>query len=346
MLKEIKIEDALVLPNVLFIDVRSPLEYQEATIPGALNIPLLNDEERRIVGTVYKQKSPAEAKQIGMDFVAPKLPQITREFSDLAVNHNLVVLCWRGGMRSLTVSLVLQFMGLPVYRLSGGYKAYRQYINEFFQQNKLPQQAIVLQGLTGVGKTEILERLEEDGIPVVNLEELACNRGSVFGWVGQEAPPSQKMFESLLAEKILSFKDAKYFFVECESKRVGKIFLPTILMEEMERGKHVLLYDTVKNRVQRLVRDYTSNLEPEELIPSIRLLTPRLGKEKVQKLEELLVKQDFKEVAKLLLIEYYDPLYNYPAEPDSSYDLSVNTAELDDAVNMLKDYYYLVSKEI
>jgi len=344
MLKEIVIEEALALSKVKFIDVRSPGEFNEATIPGALNIPLLDDRERAEVGTVYKQKSPSEAKRVGMSYVAPKLPLIIDQMSGLSEDYQLVVLCWRGGMRSLSVSLVLQMMGFPVYRLIGGYKAYRRYVLNRLEDKAEYKLPIVLHGLTGVGKTEILLRLSKENLPVLDIEGMACNRGSVFGWIGQQTPPSQKSFDSFLLNKLGAFSKEKSFFVECESRKVGKIYLPNLLAQAMQEGKHVLLYSSIESRIERLIKDYAGRFNNEYLISSTKLLVDRLGKEKVELLEQLINSQDYEKVARILLTEYYDPLYKYPSSMDSNYCLSVSTDNLDNAVQVLKDYYFKLNQ--
>ena len=344
MIKEIVIEEALALSNVKFVDVRSPGEFNEATIPGAINIPLLSDREREEVGTIYKQKSPTEAKKVGMSYVAPKLPLIIDQMSGLSEDYQLVVLCWRGGMRSLSVSLVLQMMGFPVYRLVGGYKAYRRHVLDRLEDKESYKLPIVLHGLTGVGKTEILSKLIEENFPVLDIEAMACNRGSVFGWIGQQSPPSQKSFDSSLLNKLNSFSQEKCFFVECESKKVGKIYLPNLLAQSMQEGKHVLLYSSIESRIERLVKDYAGKINNDYLISSTRLLVDRLGKDKVQLIEQLIHGENYEEVARILLVEYYDPLYKYPSDIDSNYCASINTDNLDNAVQMLKDYYFKLNQ--
>ena len=155
MSKEITIQEALALPGAKFVDVRSESEYNEATIPGAVNLPLLGDDERAVVGTAYKQQGVEDARILGFDIVSPKLPQMVRAFQELSLQEPLIVFCWRGGMRSQSICAVLESVGLPAYRLAGGFKAYRRYVNDYLSR-PLPHKVVVMHGLTGVGKTEVL----------------------------------------------------------------------------------------------------------------------------------------------------------------------------------------------
>ncbi|HEX3032669.1 MAG TPA: rhodanese-like domain-containing protein [Bacillota bacterium] len=160
-MREVTIEQALDINNRIFVDVRSPGEFQEASIPGAINIPLLDDAERAQVGTVYKQIGPEEARFLGVELVSPRLSEMLNRINEISKKGQVIIFCWRGGLRSKTVCQFGQLLDLPLLRLSGGYKAYRRYINEFLQAPSLSAQAVVLDGNTGVGKTSILELLAD-----------------------------------------------------------------------------------------------------------------------------------------------------------------------------------------
>src|SRR5688572_7713033 len=203
------------------IDVRSPAEYNHAHIPGAINIPLFTDEERKIVGTTYKQKSREEAIKVGLEFFAPKMKKMVEEvesvvrssetgthLSDrLSTNNSrlptpdsrLLIYCWRGGMRSAGVAWLMDLYGFKVYTLAGGYKKFRNYVLDTF---KLPFNFKILSGYTGSGKTETLKALVEKGEKVIDLEKLACHKGSAFGNIGMPRQPTQEMFENLLSCKL------------------------------------------------------------------------------------------------------------------------------------------------
>ncbi|MBM7868405.1 tRNA 2-selenouridine(34) synthase MnmH [Heliobacterium gestii] len=190
----ITIEKALSGEFGPLIDVRSEGEYTEATIPGAVNLPLLSNEERVRVGTIYRHQGPADAREIGLEITGPKLPEMYRKAQTIAGKGPAVLFCWRGGMRSKTTSTVLNLMGMETYRLEGGYKAFRRYVNEYLEQRLSAWPFLMLHGNTGVGKTEILSALAARGAGVIDLEAIAENRGSVFGHIGYDAIPSQQTF--------------------------------------------------------------------------------------------------------------------------------------------------------
>ncbi|HEX3031161.1 MAG TPA: tRNA 2-selenouridine(34) synthase MnmH [Bacillota bacterium] len=338
-MQEITIQQALALSNTVFVDVRSPGEFAEASIPGAINLPLLDDEERAKVGTVYKQIGPEQARFLGVDVVSPKLSQLMGELRELAKQGQIIVFCWRGGMRSKAMCQFAQLVDLPVARLSGGYKAYRRYINEFMQAPELTSRAIVLDGNTGVGKTEMLDRLAELGVGVVDLEGLANNRGSVFGNVGLGGQPSQKAFDSGLVDALLKPECSTRFVVECESKRIGRLMVPDIVVRAMAEGEHVLLYGSIEKRVERLVNLYCSNPDYKpELCKAVEAIASRLGRAKAEELKILIQEGDYAPCVEYLLVYYYDPLYRYPHEPTGDYRLAVCTDDMEAAAQQLAKY--------
>lgn len=338
MVKEISIDEAIDT-CAFFVDVRSEGEFTEATIPGAVNIPLLRDEERALVGKVYKEEGAQKARDLGLKFVSPRLPALVREFNEISRQGPLVVFCWRGGLRSKSVASVLETMGIQVARLIGGYKAYRRYVNEYLSR-PLPQKIVVLHGLTGVGKTEVLEHLDRLGVSAIDLEGLAHNRGSVFGNIGMPPQPSQKDFEGRLAAELRRVEKSGYAVVECESRRIGRIILPPSLVNGMRAGLHILLYCSMDHRVKRIVDIYTSGSDRnrEKLVEAISSLEQRLGKVKVGELKEMVKENCFAEVAGYLLREYYDPLYRYPDRPTDGYDLSVDSGDPQQAAEKIKEF--------
>ena len=322
----INIEEALELKNVLFIDLRSPCEYAEAHIPGALNFPLLEDDERAMVGTIYKQESPEKAVETGFAIIAPKLPHLTQQLRKLAKEKTLVLYCWRGGMRSKSFCQVLHILGIKHYRLIGGYRAFRHYVNDFFTK-PFENEIVVLHGLTGVGKTELLHKLIENDLPAIDLEGLAHNRGSVFGHIGMKKQPSQKQFEGMLFFACRKLQNFPRIAVECESRRIGSVFIPLSFYQAMQRGRKVLIYDSLENRITRLIKTYHDEknlLNEEQLTAAINNLRKRLGSVKVQQLLALLKDSNYHTVVKTLLLEYYDPLYKYPDQPSEEYELNLN----------------------
>lgn len=338
MVKEITVEELKALEKPVLVDVRSEGEFAEATIPGATNIPIFNDQERAEIGKTYTQTSPAVARELGLSIVSPKLPVLVKEVEELSKKGQLVLFCWRGGMRSKSLAAVAELMGIPIYRLQGGYKAYRSQVVNYFQ-NKLPFQVVVLRGNTGVGKTELLKKLRAEGYPAVDLENLANNRGSVFGAMGLGNPPSQKKFEGLLYEELASLNDFSYIIVECESKRIGRVTLPANFYNAMQEGIQILLYDSLENRVQRLIQEYTSMPHAlEEIGAALQRLVKTLGHKKVEELRALLAANSLDRFTEQLLVEYYDNLYAYPNEPSSNYEFYLNHEKPEKALRELESY--------
>lgn len=342
MIREISVQELAGLPDPVLIDVRSEGEFTEATIPGAVNLPLLNDSERTEVGKIFTQSSPAAARKLGLRLVSPKLPQLVARAEELGRERPLVLFCWRGGMRSRALAQVFDLMGLPVYRILGGYKAYRHQVVEFLVQ-EFPFQVVVLRGNTGVGKTELLANLRRAGYPAIDLEGLANNRGSVFGDVGLGAPPSQKAFEAYFYEDLRLFRDRGYVIVEGESKRIGRINLPLSFYKAMQSGTQILICDNLESRVKRLVEEYTRLPGAlEQIREALQRLRKTLGHLKVDELERL-VCEDQEAFTRILLQEYYDPLYAYPNELSQEYSLSLDQT---DPVAVMKELEHYLAEHL
>lgn len=335
----ISIEEALNIPNPQFVDLRSPEEYALAHIPGAINLPLLENEERALVGLIYKRQSPEAAIDKGFELIAPKLPEFHRAIKDAACKREVILYCWRGGMRSQSLSQVLHVLDTKHCRLKGGYKSFRRYVLDYFEK-PFKKELIVLDGLTGVGKTEILQELRKMGLPAIDLEDLANNRGSVFGNVGLSGQPTQKHFEGLLFWECFKYRHFPKLVVECESQRIGNVMIPASFFAAMGKAYRVLVYDDFNNRVRRLVATYTerghANSE-EQLKNAINNLRKRIGNKKTDHLLLLLTKKDYREIVRILLKDYYDPLYHYPAQPSEKYGHNLPGYDLESTVAALKE---------
>lgn len=324
------------LKNPIFVDVRSESEYALDHIPGAINIPILNDAERVEVGTIYHNVTPKEARFIGLEIVSPKLVTMAKELEELSEKGTIILYCWRGGMRSTSISYILDLMRIPHYRILKGYKEYRQIVNEFFAE--CPFKVEVIHGLTGVGKTHIIKELQALGEQSIDLEGLAGNRGSAYGNVGLPPQPSQKMFESKLWYDLQACDRKRPIIVECESKRIGRLLLPDSLHQKMQCDGHILVFDSVQNRVNRIIEDYDPSLAKDEIIEATVRLKARLGKEVLDDILEKIELGDYKYVTEVLLVKYYDPLYKYPDEKSELYDASFDAASSRQAALAIKEF--------
>lgn len=338
MIQQIDFADALKLSHPLFIDVRSESEYGEDHIPGAVNMPVFNDEERKSVGIVFRKDGPEEAKRLGLTIVSPKLPQLVYSIEKAGAGKQIVLYCWRGGMRSQALAAILDLMNIRIYRLNGGYKKYRQWINHFYQQESFPFEVVVLHGLTGTGKTNVIHELARLGAGAVDLEGLANNRGSVFGNVGLPEQPSQKLFESLLWFQLHLHRDVKFILVECESKRIGRITLPLALFRAMRTGRHILLFDGLDHRIQRILAEYQVDIYANELIDALSKLKNRLGNETIALFHRMIEGADYYPVVESLLVNYYDPLYDYPDRPSREYAYNVSSFDESEAARNILTY--------
>ncbi|MBN2260920.1 MAG: tRNA 2-selenouridine(34) synthase MnmH [Clostridiales bacterium] len=340
----INIKEALELKSKIFIDVRSPKEFEESHIVGAINWPILDDVERDTVGKIYKALGKADAVKEGIDAVQGKLKDFFEKLQILTEDYDeLILYCSRGGMRSDTLYNFGKSIGIKnLYKLNEGYKAYRNHV--ILESNDLlkVKPLIVIHGQTGVGKTKILNGLIAKNIPVIDLEDLAKNAGSVFGNVPyDESPPSQKMFENLVFEKLRTQKP--YIFVESESKRIGTVSMTNEFYEFMEKGYHILIKTDLGNRVEIIKELYLPAFKSKKIIDSINHLRKRMGHEKVNHLIELVNNEEFDTVIEKLINEYYDPLYNFSIKKQKDYNLEIYYKDVDEAVTALETYYNEVS---
>ncbi|HEY6957030.1 MAG TPA: tRNA 2-selenouridine(34) synthase MnmH [Flavisolibacter sp.] len=338
-IQKLNIKDFLKLSTGgLLLDARSPSEYNHAHIPGAISFPLFTDEERKIVGTTYKQKSREEAIKIGLDFFAPKMRKMVEEVEALAQNRQqlktqnskpeIFIHCWRGGMRSAAIAWLLDLYGFKVYTLAGGYKAYRNHVLQTFEQ---PFQFKILGGFTGSGKTEVLNELERRGETVVDLEKIASHKGSAFGSFKMPPQPKQEMFENLLASELnakrqngenddlngssspLTNHHSQFtthhspIWLEDESQRIGDLNLPAALWKTMRSSPIFFLDIPFEERLDHIVAEY-GECEKDKLIDATRRISQRLGgldtKNAVAFLESCEIKEAFR-----ILLRYYDKHY-------------------------------------
>ncbi|WP_373231169.1 tRNA 2-selenouridine(34) synthase MnmH [Cohnella sp.] len=322
----------------VLIDVRSPSEYEDSTIPGSLNIPFFDDEERAEIGTLYKQVSAQAAKERGLEIVSAKLPSFIKQFSE--IGEQKVVFCWRGGMRSKTTATVLSLMDIHVHRLTGGIRNYRQWVVSELERvaASFSPVPIVLNGYTGSGKTELLRRLADRGHPVLDFEAMAGHRGSIFGHIGRKSN-NQKKFESILIEQLIHHELAPYILFEAESKRIGKVVLPNPMVEMKERAHQLWLELPLAVRVHHIMDDYQPWEHHEECLKSFAKIKSRIHTPIAIQIESDLKQSKYPEAIEQLLLHYYDPRYAHTiAEYESEQRTLIKANNLDEALEQIERF--------
>lgn len=293
------------------IDVRTPAEFAEDHIPGAINCPVLSDEERITVGTLYKQVSPFEARKIGAALVAKNIAKhLQTRFRDHPKSWRPLVYCWRGGQRSGAMCIILAQVGWAAHKLEGGYKTYRRDVLD--RLATLPQNFSlrVICGPTGSGKSRLLAALADSGQQVLDLENLAQHRGSVLGRLPQQAQPSQRWFDSALLQALQKLDQARPVYVEAESNKIGTITLPEALVDAMHAGACLLVETPLEVRVAGLLEDYRHYLaDPEMLIGHLQALHRFHGSKQLEHWSSLIHAGDFAALVAELLTLHYDPSY-------------------------------------
>ncbi len=310
--------------GTLLVDARTPSEFAEATIPGALNVPIFNDEERAEIGTLYKQRGAQEARRRGVQLVSPKIPQLVEQVEAARSPESgpVIVFCWRGGMRSKALCTFLNLAGIPAFKLRGGHKIFRGLVRNYFEQETWGR-LLVLRGLTGVGKTRILKKLAAERYPVIDLEGLAGHRGSAFGALGLPPQPTQKAFEAALWDELRKIPADGYALVEGESRLIGRLLLPPRVHAAMQTETSIWVNASVDYRVQLILDEYPAlDALREAFIPPITALKPRLGGKSVTQMLALLEQGRWHELVRELMVLYYDPLYNH-TKPERRIEIDV-----------------------
>jgi tRNA 2-selenouridine synthase len=293
------------------IDVRSESEFREDHIPGAINCPVLSDDERARVGTLYKQTGSFEAKKIGAALVSRNIAHhIDRVFADKPRDWKPLIYCWRGGNRSGSITLVLAKIGWPAVQLDGGYKEYRRHVNHALTELPAHFNFNVICGTTGSGKSRLLQTLAATGAQVLDLEQLASHRGSVLGNLPTEAQPTQKSFESGIWQKLRQFDPQRIVFVESESKKIGNVRVPDALMEKMRASHCTSLLLSRSDRVRLLMEDYAHFIgDPAILNTQLDCLVTLHGREKIARWQAMALEGEMEVLVEELLVDHYDPAY-------------------------------------
>jgi tRNA 2-selenouridine synthase len=304
-MKEIPFEEAIRLERPVFIDVRAPIEFGRDSIPGSVNIPVFDDEERALVGTMYRTQGKLPAMLKGSEIAGAKLHTLLARFLEYS-GRDVVVTCFRGGMRSTTIASLLSSVGMEVYKLRDGYKGYRRYVSSRLASLTLPCRLFVLHGLTGTGKTDIIRRIPEG----IDLEAMAGHRSSVFGALGL-VQHTQKMFESLLLQRIDGLAGSRYAVVEGESRKIGDIHIPAVFLGPMREAPGILINAPFEKRVAMIVREYAAGLDGARVLEIVKTMENRIGKRNTDMLADLFRRGELEEFVSVLLEKYYDPLYEH-----------------------------------
>ncbi|MGE0090775.1 MAG: tRNA 2-selenouridine(34) synthase MnmH [Bacteroidales bacterium] len=307
MVQKVDIKAFLELSKTIqVIDVRSPREFEFGHMPGALNIPLFDNNERAIVGTAYKQISRNDSVLKGLEIVGPKMKGFAEKAQELAINNQLLVYCWRGGMRSASMAWLFDMLGIKTFTLIGGYKSYRRYGKLKLSE---AQKIIILGGLTGSGKTETLQKIKEKGEQILDLELLANHKGSAFGALGQNNQLPNEQFENNLIFEFLQLDPSKPIWLEDESHSIGANWIPNELFQKMRQAPVLKMELDKSERIKRLVKEY-AGFDKFHLENCILKIGKRLGGQHVKHALECL-KNDQLDVVADITLTYYDKSYSY-----------------------------------
>ena len=313
------------------IDVRAPAEYEKDHLPGAINLPVLSDAERDKVGTIYKQASPFDARKIGGALVAHNIAtHLQGALADKDGAWQPLIYCWRGGQRSSAFATILDQVGWRVKLLQGGYQSYRREIVQMLYKTPLPHRLMLISGSTGTAKTALLHQLVAKGAQVLDIEEIASHRGSLFGGIGT-SQPSQKMFETIIASRLATLDPNKITFVEAESSKVGERLIPPSLWSSMTNASRIEITAALEARSNFLCRAY-SNLTQDKMALNDLLskLRPYHSGERIDQWHAQVQMNDWQTLAAELIKDHYDPRYNKSAIVKNNPVFRVNLPNLED----------------
>jgi tRNA 2-selenouridine synthase len=323
-MKEISFEESLTLENPLYVDVRSPGEFEEDHIIGAVNLPIFDNEERKEVGTLYKMAGRDTAVLKGTEIGGKRIGEIINRLSAVK-GRDIVIYCARGGMRSGSVAALIDSLGIEVYRIKEGYKAYRRYVCERMLSVKIKPEIFILQGLTGAGKTEIIKVLKNS----IDIEGLAGHRSSVFGGIGLKQR-TQKFFETLLLHSIDELQNERYVIIEGESIKVGNLHIPANIFAQMRAGHFIYINTPLNRRVSIIREEYNSFQEHERIVQIVNSLRRKLGSKKADMLIEHYNSGRIDEFIEILLLDYYEK-YEY-ISIINNYETAQASGEVEKAV--------------
>lgn len=338
MIHTLSINDFLTSAKTIpVIDVRTPLEYDHAHIPGAFNLPIFSNEERVQVGTTYKQQGREEAILLGFDFTGPKWSGFIKTALEIAPDKEIGVHCWRGGMRSGAMAWALNLYGFEVYLLEGGYKKFRNWVlSKFTEQYNI----LILGGMTGSGKTRVLKELKKQGQQVIDLEDLADHQGSSYGSMGKEVQPSQEHFENVLATELDTVDHISPLWLEDESLTIGRRFIPNGIWHQMREAPVVKMVVPATERIKFLAEEY-GGLNPDFLVESTERIGKRLGPEQTRDAILAIRENRMQDFVKQVLV-YYDKTYaagQSKRSPASVYSIECPETEPVKNAAVILNYY-------
>ena len=322
-------------------DVRSPAEYNSGHIPGAVNIPLFSNSERESVGIKYKKEGRLPAIKEGLALIGTQLSEKLSEACKLSENNKLLVYCWRGGMRSESMSWLFSLAGINARTLDGGYKSYRRHILEKLSEQR---KMIILGGLTGSGKTHILNYLKAQSQQVIDMEGLASHKGSAFGALGQNPQPTTEHFANILYNEWEKLDPANPVWLEDESRHIGSVFIPEVYFSNMQKSPVIVLMMDMDIRLPRLLKEY-SLFQKDELKAAVMRIAKRLGGDNLKEAIKAIDNDNFAKAIEITLT-YYDKAYLYGLSrktPDNiifvktdTDDIKENAAKILEAANEIK----------
>lgn len=338
MIRTLTIENFIELDAAIPVaDVRTPAEFEQGHICGAHNIPLFSNEERVQVGTTYKQQGREQAILLGFDLTGSKWSGFIKQALEIAPDKKIAIHCWRGGMRSGAMAWALNLYGFEVYLLEGGYKKYRRWVLDRFDEK---YNVLILGGMTGSGKTLILHELQKAGEQVIDLEDLAQHQGSSYGTMNKLVQPTQEQFENDLATQLYHIHKEKPVWLEDESMTIGKRFIPKGLWEQMRDAQVISIKIPLESRVGFLVNEY-GKLDRDFLVECTQRIWKRLGPEQTQNAVLAIEEDRMADFIKLVLV-YYDKTYTKGLscrKPESIHELDCN--DNNSAANAQKIQQYL-----
>jgi len=317
-MEDITFEESQKIANPLYVDVRAPIEYNEDHIPGAINLPIFNDEERKEIGTLYKMAGKDDAVKRGAEVGGRRIVDIINSLSEIK-DKNIIIYCARGGMRSGAVASLINSIGIKTYRIIDGYRSYRKMVMDKLSGIRIKPKMYVLQGLTGAGKTEILRLIQNS----VDLEDMAGHRSSLFGGIGLQQN-SQKRFETLLLCKLEELSDEDFIIFEGESKKVGNLHIPDNIFLQMRSAPAIYIETSIERRVEIIKKEYTGFNEDEKILKTVNSLKSKLGPQKTDELINLYNSGDLDSFIRILLLDYYDTLYRHTLDKLEYLDKVIN----------------------